>query len=338
MSAVKDIAAFTGVSASTVSLVLNNKPGISEATRQRVFAAAAELGYQEHISRSKAVKGKQNSLQFVIYKKHGRVVSDTPFFANVLEGAEAEVKRHGFNLLITYIDEGHNISEQLSGILHGGSGGMILLATEMSSKDLEPFTSAGIPLVVLDSYFEEITTDTVVINNMQGAFMATQYLWQMGHKEIGYLKSSVPINNFIERKDGFKKALKACKVPYNAEYIFPLNASIETAYSDMKAHLKANKKLPTAFFADNDIIALGAMRALKEAGYRIPEDVSVIGFDDIPMCEIVDPPLTTVKVPKRDIGQIAIRRLVEIMQEQPTTRLKIELRTELVQRKSVKHI
>ena len=334
MSVIRDIAQQSGVSISTVSLVLNGKPGISEATRRRVLETAAQLGYHDYTPRGKS-RTKASSIQFVLYKKHGRVVSDTPFFSNVLEGAEAEVRRLGYQLLITYIDESEGVEQQLQKVVDSNCAGMILLATEMNRTDLRPFARTGIPMVVLDSYFEEITQDSVVINNMQGAFTATCYLCKKGHKKVGYLKSKVPINNFLERKDGFKKALKACGVSYNADYNFRLGTTMESAYEDMKALLEASPKLPTAFFADNDIIAIGAMRALKEKGYRIPQDVSVIGFDDIPTCELMDPPLSSIRVPKQAIGKLAVKRLVELLQEDSGVRVKVEVRTELVERASV---
>ncbi len=334
MSVIKEIVEKTGVSASTVSLVLNNKPGISGTTRQRVFDAMVELGYQDYAPRATA-KGKQRCIQFILYKKHGRIVSDTPFFSNVLEGVEAQIKKYGFTLMVSYIYEAQGVEQQLQNILSTGCAGMILLATEMMHKDLALFTKSEIPFVVLDSYFEEITADTVVINNMQGAFLATRHLCEQGHTQIGYLKSNTPINNFFERKDGYKKALKYFKRPYNSEFVLSLGASVETAYVDMKNQLADHHKLPTAFFADNDIIAIGAIRAMREAGIRVPEDVSVIGFDDIPMCDMLDVPLTTIRVPKRHIGMLAVDRLVDILQNPTDVRIKVEVRTELVERSSV---
>lgn len=333
MSAVRDIAKKSGVSISTVSLVLNNKPGISDATRRRVLEVAEELGYQSP-ARSKT-RAKPTNLLFLLYKKHGQIVADTPFFSNVLEGVDAEVKRLGFQLMVTYIEESQDIEEQLQKAIGSDCSGIILLATEMSRTDLAPFTSKNLPIVVLDSYFEEITEDSVVINNMQGAFTAVLYLHQKGHSQIGHLKSKIPINNFLERKDGFKKALKACKLPYNPQYTFRLGTTIDSAYMDMKTLLADSPKLPTAFFADNDMIAIGAMRALKEAGYRIPEDVSIIGFDDIPTCELMDPPLSSIRVPKRAIGEMAVSRLAYLLEHAPGVRVKIEVRTDLAERSSV---
>ncbi|MEG1926225.1 MAG: LacI family DNA-binding transcriptional regulator [Ruthenibacterium sp.] len=334
MSIIKDIANQTNVSASTVSLVLNNKPGISSATRQRVFEAMNELGYQDYAPRS-AVKSKQRCIQFILYKKHGRIVSDTPFFSNVLEGAEAQVKKNGYNLMVSYIYEAQGVEEQLQNILSTGCVGMILLATEMMYKDLAVFTRSGVPFVVLDSYFEEITADTIVINNVQGAFSATRYLCEKGHSDVGYLESSTPINNFFERKEGYRKALSFCKKTYNSDFVFSVGASVETAYADMKVLLSTGRKLPTAFFADNDIIAIGAIRALREFGLAVPEDISIVGFDDIPMCGMLDVPLTTIRVPKQHIGMLATDRLIHILQNPTGISIKIEVRTELVERSSV---
>ena len=334
MSVVKDISLKSGVSLSTVSLVLNNKPGISDATRRKVLAAAAELGYQDYTPRGRS-KRNAASLQFIFYKKHGLIATDTPFFANVLEGVEAAAKDAGYQLLVTYLNEPGGVEKQLQKVMSSNSVGVILLATEMTRNDMEPFTRLGVPVVVLDSYFEELTLDCVVINNMQGAFMATRHLCEKGHKHVGYLKSKVPINNFLERKDGYKKALKACDVPYEPEMAFLLGSTVEMAYFDMKAHLARAPQLPTAFFADNDNIAIGAMRALKEAGYRIPEDVSVVGFDDIPFCELIDPPMSTVRVPKQAIGRMAVDRLVTRLDQDPQERIKIEVHTDLVERASV---
>lgn len=336
MSVVKDISLKSGVSLSTVSLVLNNKPGISDATRQRVLAAAAELGYQNYTPRGSS-RRRTASLQFIFYKKHGLIANDTPFFSYVLEGVEHAAKEAGYQLLITYFNENRGVEDQLKAVLNGPCSGIILLATEMTRQDMKYFTGLNIPVVVLDSYFEEITLDSIVINNMQGAYIATQYLYDNGHTEIGYLKSKVSINNFLERQDGYKKALKTCDIPYNPEYVFQIGASVESAYADMKHFLEQKPVLPTAFFADNDNIAIGAMRALRDAGYRIPKDISVIGFDDIPFCEMVDPPLSTIRVPKHAIGGLAITRLIQLLQKETKVRVKMEVHTDLVERQSVSH-
>ena len=337
MSVIKEVANKSGVSPSTVSLVLNNKPGISPQTRKRVLSALDALGFHDYIPRGTA-KNKKQTIQFVLYKKHGQVVSDTPFFADVLEGVEGQAKKRGYTLCVTYVNERSELSEQISGLAASGCIGFILLATEMNHNDIDVFARLNLPFVVLDSYFEEIDQNIVVINNAQGAFLATCHLCEMGHTSIGHLKSRVPINNFYERKDGYKKALKYRGISYHANTVFELGSSVETAYADMKRHLADGRKLPSAFFADNDIIAIGAIRAMREAGVHIPQDVSVVGFDDIPMCEMLDTPLTTIRVPKRYIGKLALDRLVEILQDGKHAHIKIEVCTELIVRESVREV
>ena len=327
----KDLAKVLNISASTVSMVLNNRPGISEKTKQRVLAEADRIGLKVP-SRNKS-SNISPFIHFVIYKKHGKVVSDTPFFAQLFEGIDSETKKHDFNLQVTYFYENKNIDEQLNNIKSAESAGMLILATEMDADDMDIFSSIDLPIVVLDAYFEHRHHDTVVINNVQGAFNATSYLLNKGHHEIGYLRSKIRIQNFIEREDGFLKALNAHN---KLKYFFDVEPTTEGAYNDMCAALEKSSSLPTAFFADNDIIAAACMRALREKGYNLPDDVSIIGFDDMtPLCEIIEPPLTTMRVPKRRLGKLAIDRLIADIQHNTAEIIKLEVSTELKERCSV---
>lgn len=336
MSVVKTIAEKLHLSPSTVSLVLNNKPGISAATRQRVFHTLNELGYQDYVPRS-TVKPRL-SIHFILYRKHGKILSDTPFFAEVMEGIESQTRKYGYNLAISYINGNENIESQLQNISAANCQGIILLATELFKEDLTPFLRLEIPLVVLDSYNETMRVNTVVINNVQGAFEATKYLIDCGHRRIGYLHSKTKINNFLERKEGFKKALKSASIPYSAEMIYRLDANLDGSYRDMAKILSESPKLPTAFFCDNDILCIGAAKALKEAHYAIPDDISMIGFDDIPSCQMLEPPLTTVRVPKQSLGVLAVDRLAQMIHETVRVNVKIEVETSLVERESVKRM
>lgn len=333
MITAKQIAEMLGISPSTVSLVLNNKPGISEATRRRVLDALGEAGY-EKAERSGRKKG---TLQFILYKKHGQIVSDTPFFSQLLEGVETQARRLGITLMISYINaQEQSVEPQLQSILAAGScRGFILLATEMDARDLAPFAKAGLPFVVLDSYFEGAHADFVVINNVQGAFNATLHLAGKGHRRIGHLASRVAINNFAERREGHRKALQALSLPDEETLCYRLSPAPEAAYREMKDYLLDGRVLPTAFLSDNDNIAFGAIRALREEGYAVPRDISVMGFDDIPQCELLDPPLSTVRVPKHHLGIMAVDRLVQLWENAPGIPVKIEVATELVLRQSV---
>ena len=149
------------------------------------------------------------------------------------------------------------------------------------------------------------------------------------------MRSSYSIGNFEERADGFYKSIRQNGMSTSASIVHRVAPSVEGAYSDMRALIAQGEPLASCYFADNDLIAAGAMRAFKEAGYRIPEDIGIIGFDNTAMCEILEPPLTTVHVPKQAMGQLAVERLVSILNAKPSANVKIEITPSLVKRKSL---
>ncbi len=332
----KDLAQMLGVSPSTISMVLNNKPGISESTRKLILNKIHELGIESSDFPTKS--SISEFIYFMIYLKHGKVVGDTPFFSQLIEGIEQSAKSYRYNLLIVYFNEGDDISTALPLIHSGQCKGLILLATEMSIENIEPFTALGKPIVLLDSYFKRLSLDTIIIDNTQTASSATRYLIEKGHRQIGYLHSAFHINNFSERKDGFYKELEHFGLQIHPDSEYKLTPTVDEAYKEMKEILASNPSLPTAFFADNDIIALSAMRALKESGYKIPEDISIIGIDNMPTCELMDPPLTTMHVPKQQMGILAMRRLVEKINGQLPEPFTIKVCTTLVERYSIKQL
>ncbi|MFQ9509805.1 MAG: LacI family DNA-binding transcriptional regulator [Lachnospiraceae bacterium] len=330
----KELAQKLGISAATVSMVLNKKPGISERTRNIVLDAAREYGYD--FSKKGDPESGNGVIQFVIYKKHGTIVADTPFFAQLTEGIDAGCKQHGYELQITYFYENQDIQSQIQSISEKNCQGILLLGTEMEVDFFQPFSDLKIPMVLLDTYFEELSCDSVLINNVQGAYLATNYLIGNGLSEVGYLQSSYTIANFAERADGYYKALRHHKLPTNHPYTHKLTPTMEGAYMDMLTILENNASVAKAYFADNDLIAAGAMRALKEYGYRIPEDISIIGFDDMPICDFLEPRLTTMEVPKQRLGVLAVERLVSKISQETNTVIKIEVSAKLHERMSVK--
>lgn len=330
---VKDIAKAANVSPATVSNSLNNRKGVSDEIKQIVLKAAKELGY------TKETATDRNAIRFVIFKRHGYVVTDTPFFSSLIEGIEKECRLQGYELLVSHISIlDSDYLEAISSISSDHSVGLLLLATEMLQEDLELFGSYRYPLVLLDSCFRNSFFDSVLINNEDAAFRATNYLIENGHTNIGYLSSSIYINNFYYRSQGYYDALKENGLIAREEHCISLEPTMEGAYRDMTAYLNENKNIPTAFFADNDTIAFGAMRAMKEKGIKIPNDVSIIGFDDLPFCEITSPRLTTVKVFKQEMGSIAVKKLMKKMDENDDLIQKIQINTELIIRDSVKKI
>ena len=329
----KELARKLGISEAAVSLALNNKPGVSTSTRMRVLAAAKEFGYD--FTRKAVASATYGTICFAVYKKSGAVVADTPFFATLADGISLTCKRQSYDYVIRYLYEDERLDGEIYSLDQGGFAGIILLATEMDLPSVKRFSGLRTPLVLLDSYFETLERDCILINNIQGAFLATDYLIMKRRTQPGYLHSSYSINNFEERADGFYKAIRKNGLSSSKSVVHRLTPSQEGAYEDMRELIAAGEDLAKCYFADNDIIAIGAARALKEAGYSIPRDIAIIGFDDLPLCEIFDPPLTTVHIPIAVMGEAAVNRLIDIIERGPLHPVKIEINTVLKKRKSV---
>ena len=305
----KEIARQAGVSQATVSLVLHGKPGVGTEVRRRVLEIARAAGYQAEVPRT-APTGK--ILQLVIYKRHGRVIADETFFNVLIEGIMAQASAMGYHLTVGYFYGSQPAEEQIRSIQSLKCAGVILLATEMHTADMAPFGALDCPLVVLDNFFPALKYDCITINNLNGAWLAVKYLIECGHTRIGYLHSKVDIRNFRERNSGY---LSACRLLEEeaardaARRILRVGPSLEEATADMAAYLATEPLLPTAFFADNDRIAAGCCKALQASGCLIPQEVSIIGFDDSSISEYMNPPLTTMRVQKQRMGALAVERL-----------------------------
>ncbi len=330
----KELAKRLNISAAAVSMALNNKPGISTQTRTYILDSAEKYGYDFSKLSTKSLP--TGYIYFVIYKKHGAVVGDTPFFSQLSDGVSEACKRLGFKMRISYIyEEEESIAKQIEDIQYSDCIGLILLGTEMTPDDFKPFSKLSIPIVVLDTFFETISCDCVLINNVQGAYLAAMHLMRATHKQPGYLHSSYSIGNFLERSSGFYKAVRTNGYASANSIVHLLTPSIEGAYADMIEIISSNQDLAPCYFADNDLIALGAMRAFKEKGYRIPEDISIVGFDNQPMCLITEPNLTTINVPKQYMGETAVERLATLLQSKNLPHTKTEISTNLIKRASV---
>lgn len=304
---IRDLSKMTGFSPATISNALNHKKGVNRDTAEEIFRVARETGY---LSVNAVTK-----IKLLIFKKNGRIIEDTPFFQSLIEGFEEECRRLGYEMVICRADQRDADYEvQVKELLGEQGAAVVVLATEMMDGDLEIYKNAPCPLVVLDHWSESMEFNSVLINNADAARLMTEHLLENGHTEVGYLRGSFRIKGFRSRFVGFQTALKKRKIPYREEYTVTLGTSLNEAYQDMLKYLQKKPKLPTAFFADNDMIALGAMKALQELGYRIPGDVSVVGFDDLPFSEIASPALTTLRVPNREMGKIAVRRIAELIE------------------------
>ena len=331
----KELAKLLNLSEAAVSMALNHKPGVSTQTRKKVIEAAKEHDYDfSRIKETTVSTSPHGMIQFITYKKNGAVVSDTPFFSQLSEGIDAGCKEACYYLNISYLYEEDDISSKVSEMVRLGCRGILLLGTEMAEEDFKPFLNLPVPVVVVDNCFENRSTDCVIIDNVQGAFFAANYLIRKRKKQPGYLKSSYPIKNFEQRSDGFYQAVRKNGMSVSNSKVYKLSPSMDGAYADMTAILKQGETPSDCYFADNDLIAAGAIKALKENGYRVPQDVAVIGFDNMPLCTFLDPPLTTIHVPKQYMGMMAAKRMAELIQTKSSYPVKIEISTTLVLRKS----
>lgn len=334
---VKDLAEMLNLSPSTVSMVLNDRPGISEATRNKVRQAVKELGFEELLPGEAAQK---KNILFIVYRKHGIAPGSTPYFSQlfseIMEGVESQVKARGYNLMISYIDE-KSIMEETKKLDLGNVKGVLILATEMKEEHIDAFSQIKVPLLIMDNYMRSKDINCITINNEKGVYEAVRHFKEMGHKRIGYLHIIENANNFTERYYGFLREMESNGLEIERENIMEIvTDGGESVYRELKHKLTGRENLPAAFFADNDIVAMCAMRVFRELGYKIPEDISIIGFDNMNLAEMLDPPLTTIHIPKHEMGVIAANTIID-MNEDVEGIMKIEVGTKLVARNSVKN-
>jgi LacI family transcriptional regulator len=333
---IKDVAKAAKVSAATVSLVLNNKPGVSEATRHKVLEITQSL-INSTQSQFPLNDGSPKMIRFLKIIKNGHVLNrdHNVFIASYLDGLEAEARTKGYNLEVTTLET--TDASAINGALsHPNFQGLIVLGTELTEQDLIVLEPLNIPMVFIDTEYEHLPFNFVDMNNIEAAYQIIKHFIDHGHSQIGLIKTTVETGNFRLREHGFLDALQYYKIPLNHNYIFQVDSTFEGAYRNMTQILKKGSPLPTALFSSNDIIAYGCIKALKESGIRVPEDISIIGFDDLPLSALMDPPLTTMKISKKQIGRMAMKLLLEKIESNSSVSSKTIIGSELVVRNSVK--
>ena len=324
---IKEISSISGFSQATVSNVLNGKAGVNEETASKILEIARSSGYFQ--------TKKPKKIRLVLYKKHGNILDDTPFFSLLFEGVETGCRENGLKLEMNVLDENKpNFETELREITRDVSSGILLVATEMCDDSIRKFSQAASSLVVIDNRFDFIPFHSVSTENEKSVYYAVRHLIDNGHQEIGFINSKVPIYNFNRREQGYRQALKDAGLNYKLPAI-ELKPAMEEAYLDMKRYLETKPKLCSAYFVVDDMIAHGVIKALKESGYHIPRDVSLIGFDDLPYSAISSPCLSTIRVFKQEMGRVAINMLVNNIGVVGTT-LHSEISTEFIDRDSVR--
>jgi DNA-binding LacI/PurR family transcriptional regulator len=328
-----EIAELAGVSTATVSLVINNRPGVNKDTRKKVQEILKKSGFIKSTALKVSTEIKGNLL-FIKYKKLGLLTDKTGFIGTISDECCLRAKNRGYNMttVAVYAD---NIDSLVKEIKVSNISGILLLASELTYKDIAFTKSLELPIVFIDNSLELEPVDSVVINNFTGVYKAMNHLYALGHTEIGYIENTVRINNFHERKEGYLKSLSLLGLKYNPEFTYGVSPDMEEASRNMISILEKGGALPTAFFCENDCLAAAAVKALKEKGFKIPEDISIVGFDNIPMSAMIDPPLTTLDYFKDDVAVHALNRLIYKLESGDSSLLKTRLEPELKVRNSV---
>lgn len=330
----KELAQKLGISATAVSMALNNKAGVSTETRAKILKAAEELGYD--FTRIKDSRGHNGSIYILFYKTHNAILSYSPIFNELYDGVKSECQKEHFAVkMMQFYEKADILADCLSDLRISDCAGIILVGTEMRQEVCRQFLSLGYPMVLLDTYFDSLDCTSVLINNSQGAYLATDYLISTTRHQPGYLQSSYSIPNFVQRQEGYFQAVKENGMSPSRSIIHKLSPSIEAAMADMLEIIDRNDTLARCYFADNDIIAIGAMKALMLHGYKIPEDISVIGFDNISESRIIEPSLTTMDVPRHYLGATAAKLLIEQIGTKVVHPSKVEISTRMIRRFSV---
>jgi len=329
MITIKDIAKRVGVSPSTVSKALNNRSDVSAETRAKILEVAQELNFTPHAF-GKALKKKTSENIGVLFCRDLHSLSSNPFYSRVLEGIEAELALNNYNLILQIVTE--STKDELPKMVRERQvDGLLLVGTFVDSY-LERIFQEDLRIVLVDPKKPSYRYSQVLIDNEHGAFQATKYLIDRGHRQIGFISGDLSRMSFQQRYNGYLKALQASGIEVNENWV--RTGGLENGYDHVKALLSTEKV--TAIFSANDINAIYGYKAINDLGLRIPEDISVIGFDDIDLAKISTPPLTTMRVYKEELGSIAVRTLLRMLQTGDTRPVTTIVPTRLIERDSVR--
>jgi LacI family transcriptional regulator len=303
----KEIARIAGVSLGTVSHVLNSSAVVREPLRKRVMDAVDALGYQP----SQLARGLRRDKTNMI----GMIIPDVtnPFFPAVVRGAEDVAFENGYRLVLCNTDNDHAKEiVHLNELRTYLPSGLIVIPSNFSDLTVqaESYRKSGTAVVCVDRLPKDWNGDSVTANNEHGAYEATNYLLRQGHKRLAIITGPRHLTNAQDRLKGFKRALLEKKIVIGPEYIQETTFDQHGGYSKTMLLLRMIP-MPTAIFAGNDMIAFGALLAFREAGLRCPEDISLIGFDNLDLAEMTSPPLSSVSQPGYQMGMRAARILVD---------------------------
>src|SRR5918997_7112935 len=323
-----EIAAIAGVSKPTVSKVMNGQPGVAPRTRERVEHVIAERGYVRHGTARALSAGRAGSVNLVVKEV------DNAYFTEIIRGVEETLERAGLSMVLTAThDEARRHRRWMARVVEHGTDGAILVLPDENLAHLEVLRSHGIPVALVDDRGESPAgVPSVGATNFAGGVAAMEHLLSLGQRRDAALRGP-PYRSTRARIAGCRTALQEAGVALDPLLEMPGGFVPETGYEGARALLRAPSP-PTAIFAGSDLQAMGVYRALYEMGLRIPDDVSVVGFDDLPLSGLLTPALTTVRQPVREMGAQATRMLLRIIAGKRLESPRVELATSLIVRES----
>ncbi len=332
MATIRDVAERAGVSVSTVSHVINGTRRVSRETQERVQAAMTALHYQPN-RLARSLRSRRTQTLGVLLPN-----SANPFFAQVLLGIEAAGYDHGYNVILGNAnDDPRRELAYLDILLSKQVDGVVLVSTGAYGAALDFLMAHDAPVVMVDrspgEAYDSFQIDTVFVENTRGGVLATEYLLRLGHRAIGCISGPSLLTSSAERVIGYRQALIEAGVGVDETLIVAGDFQHESGYRACR-ELLARPSPPTALFVCNDLMAVGALCAAHEAGLRVPEDISIVGFDDIPLASFSVPRLTTVAQPARQLGARAVALLVSRLKDRQLPARHERLPVHLVERDS----
>lgn len=325
---IRQVAEMAGVSIATVSRVLAGADVVSDELAERVQNAARLLDYHpNHIARSfRTQKTRLVAL----------VVSDieNPFFTSIVRGIEKNLRAAGYSLLLTNSDEDEQIEwEHLQNLRAEGVAGVIIAPTSRDFAKYEGLIESGMALVAIDRVPSNLKIDRVTVNNIDGSRYAVQHLIAQGHQKIGFIAGPQRISTAFEREIGYEQEMRAAGLTIQPEWIQPGDYRRESGFTAMQ-NILAMTDRPTAVISANNLMTLGALQAIYECGVRIPDQMALVGFDDMVWASSLNPPLTAIAQPALELGNVAAQLLLERLKYPDRPFRHVMLDTELVVRTS----
>ncbi|MCP3807478.1 LacI family DNA-binding transcriptional regulator [Paenibacillus sp. SEL1] len=330
---IKTIASMAGVSVATVSKIINNYTDISEETRQRVLKIMEETGYRPSSS-AKTLATKKSNLVGVIFAGKLNVDFSHPFFVDIINVFKKQIGLLGYDLLFfsneKFLDNGE---DYLARSKYFSVDGCIIIAGDEVEKSVFDLDASPIPCIGVDIELTGASSCYIMSDNQKISMKVVEHFYMNGYREMGFIGIERPSLVIKEREEAFTASLKRFSLDVRPEWVvYGKDYAAEDGYQVAKAWIQQGN-LPKAIFAATDLLAFGAIRAFKESGLRVPEDIAVVGCDDIEACRYTEPPLTTVKQDKQKIGRLAAMVLFDLMNKQMDTKC-IKVEPELVIRSS----